>query len=385
MAPDALPPYVRGQARVLGALFGRSAKCVVVDLDNTLWGGVVGDDGVDGIAIGQGDPVGEAFLAFQQYLLGLKQRGILLTVSSKNELANALAPFELRPEMALRRTDFVAFRANWDPKPDNIRAIAQELNIGLDSLVFVDDNPREREHVRQQLPTVRVVELGDDAADYPRLLDGTGWLEAVRLTEEDLGRTEQYQSNELREELRKSAAGYEGYLASLDQIAVVAPYESRHLDRIAQLINKTNQFNLTTRRQTRSEVESEMNDSGRVTAYVRVADRFGDNGLISVFSARRNGDGLDIEQWLMSCRVLNRGVERLLFNWVAGHARNLGIRTIRGTYLPTAKNGLVRELLPSLGFTPVEGATPSDGITQWVCSLEQFEPQPVQIRLVDDY
>jgi FkbH-like protein len=383
---ECLVPYVRSIAKIISAIYCPASKCLVLDLDNTIWGGVVGDDGVDGIKIGHGDSMGEAFLAFQHYLLELKQRGVMLAVCSKNEEHNALAPFDLRPEMVIKRQDLVAFKANWDPKSDNLRSIAKGLNIGLDALVFVDDNPREREEVRRHLPDVRVVELSDDVADYPRLLDDTGWFEVVQLSAEDEARTDQYRSNALRVEVRESASDHASYLRSLAQIGVVKPYESRFLERIAQLINKTNQFNLVTRRQTSFEVAKEIDNPERLTAYVRLADRFGDNGLISAFSARRRRSELEIDQWLMSCRVFNRDVEYLLFNWVVEHARKLGVETIRGTFIPTAKNQIVCGHYASLGFDRVEpDGRAEEGSTHWKLEVERFSPFDVKIKRVDNY
>jgi FkbH-like protein len=377
-----LVPYVRNTARVIAALFGRSAKCAVLDLDNTLWGGVVGDDGPEGIKIGEGDAVGEAFKAFQEYVLRLKQRGVLLAVCSKNAEANALAAFRERPEMVLKRDDFVSFVANWEPKPDNLRRIAAELNIGLDALVFVDDNPVERDQVRQRLPEVKVVELTADPADYPRLLDEAGWFEVTALSTEDQERTQQYHENQARQQLLAGTTDYAAYLTTLQQKAVVRPFEERHLDRITQLINKSNQFNLTTRRLSRSQVEDRMRDPAGLTAYVRLADRFGDNGLISVFAGRRVDDTLEIDLWLMSCRVLNRGVEQLLCNYAATEAALIGVRTLGGEYLPTAKNGLVRDHYKGLGFAAAGAA--GDG-TRWRLELDSFQPFDVAIEVVEDY
>jgi FkbH-like protein len=380
---ECLVPFVRSVARIVGALFGMTGKCLVVDLDNTLWGGVVGDDGHEGIVIGEGDAVGEAFKAFQEYLLRLKQRGVLLAVSSKNDEKNALSPFASRPEMVLKREDFVAFKANWDPKPLNLRAIAAELNIGLSSLVFVDDNPVERDQVRQALPEVAVVELTTDPADYPRLLDDAGLFEITTLSAEDQQRSQQYAENVRREALRQSAGDYRAYLDTLEQKAVLASFEDRYLDRITQLVNKSNQFNLTTLRLTRSEAEARMHDPDVVTLYVRLADRFGDNGLISVVCGARDGTRLVIDEWLMSCRVLNRGVEQLVCNHLVDRARERGLTTIEGVYRPTAKNALVREHYAGLGFTLLD--TAADGTTRWALDVEGFQRFDVPIQIVKEY
>ncbi|HEY7317493.1 MAG TPA: HAD-IIIC family phosphatase [Candidatus Binatia bacterium] len=378
-----LVPYVRNTARIVGALFGRSAKCLVLDLDNTLWGGVVGDDGPEGLVIGEGDPIGEAFKTFQEYLLRLKKRGVMLAVCSKNEESNALAAFEKRPEMPLKREDFVAFKANWLSKPDNIAEIAAELNIGIDALVFVDDNPAEREHVRRCLPEVKVVGLSDDPADYPRLLDEAGMFETTAVSKEDQERTQKYQENVLRARLEESAADYRSYLVTLQQRAVIRPFDEMQLDRITQLINKTNQFNLTTLRQSRSQVEALMRDSGVMTAYVRLADRFGDNGLISVFFAHREDEILWVDEWLMSCRVLKRGVEQLLCNYVAEKARALGLTSLHGVYRPTPANKLVADHYRSLGFVSVEAE--SNGATHWRLDLASYQPSTVAILTVEEY
>jgi FkbH-like protein len=379
---ECLVPYVRALAALIGALYGRSAKCVVVDLDNTLWGGVVGDDGPERLRLGEGDPQGEAFVAFQRYLLSLKERGIALAVASKNDEAMALAPFDTRPEMALRREDFAVFRANWRPKSESIRDIAATLNIGLDALVFVDDNPAEREQIRQALPDVRVVELGGDPALYPSLVDRTGWLETATLSAEDRARSRMYAANAGRAVLQASVDDYDGYLRSLEQRAVIAPFESRHLDRIHQLTNKTNQFNLTTRRLTAAQLSDMMTSPDHVTAYVRLADRFGDNGLISVFAAHREEDELRIDLWLMSCRVLQRGVERALCNYVVERARAAGVARIRGVFIPTARNALVKDHYRRLGFSPAGGVGTEE---HWTLDIAAAEPLETRIAIVDDY
>lgn len=373
---ECMVPYVRSMAQVVAALMGRSAKCVVVDLDNTLWGGVVGDDGVEGLHIGEGDAVAESHKAFQSYLRDLRERGVLLAVCSKNEEANALAPFDALPEMVLRRSDFAAFLANWTPKSVNIREIARQLNIGLDSIVFVDDNPAEREEVRRAIPEVRVVELPEEPAEFPLALDATGWFEAVTLSDEDRARARLYQENAEREAVKGEASDYEGYLESLDQVAVVSAFDDTHMERITQLTNKTNQFNLTTRRMTRSELEAYRGRPGWLGLYIRLADRFGDNGLISVAAGHLDGQEFLIDLWLMSCRVFGRGVEQLMANEIMERAAELGAVSVRGTYLPTEKNGLVRDLLPSLGFT-ADNTRPGE----WTIEVACYEPSEPAIRV----
>lgn len=377
---ECLPVYVRAVAQIVAALRGRASKCVVVDLDNTLWGGVVGDDGPDRVLIGPGDPVGEAFAAFQRYLRSLRERGVLLAVSSKNDEQAALGPFS-RPEMVLRRDDFVAFRANWRPKPENLREIAASLNIGLDALVFVDDNPAEREQVRQALPEVRVVELGPDPSDYAVQLDRTGWFDTVTVSVEDQARTAMYEANAAREALRESVVDYDAYLRSLAQRAVITPFREPDLDRITQLTNKTNQFNLTTRRLSRGELEAMMRSPAHITATARLIDRFGDNGLVSVFVATGRGADLWIDLWLMSCRVFHRRLEHALCNYVVERARAAGYQRLHGLYLPTPRNGIVREHYGAMGFSRCDT---SDSGEHWVLQLEDYRPHEVPMEVVTE-
>ena len=246
--------------RILAALRGRSSKCLVLDLDNTLWGGVVGDDGVDGVVIGQGSESGEAFAALQRYAKGLSQRGVILAVCSKNDEANAVLPFEKRSEMILRRTDIACFVANWEDKAGNIRRIAKQLNIGLDSLVFLDDNPFERNLVRRELPMVAVPELPEEPSGYVRLLSAAGYFETLSITEEDRERSSQYRANLAREELREKATDMQGFLRALKMKLTWSPFAGKDLKRVVQLLNKTNQFNLTTRRYSEEAVQALLAD-----------------------------------------------------------------------------------------------------------------------------
>ncbi len=379
---DCLAPFVRKLGAVISAIYGKIAKCLVLDLDNTLWGGVVGDDGVDGVKIGENDAEGEAFKAFQEYILGLKDRGLLLAVSSKNDPDIARLPFQQREDMVLSLDDFVAFKAGWNPKPQSVMQIAEQLNIGMDSIVFVDDNPVERALMRDSAPEVKVVELSADPAEYPYLLERSGWLEFAQFTAEDRQKTAQYKQNAERQELLASHDDYEKFLESLDQKAVVGDFAPEHLDRITQLINKTNQFNLTTKRMTRSEVEEVDGRESALGLFVRLTDRFGDNGIISVLIADRDRDALNVDVWLMSCRVLKRGVEHMLANVLVERAKAMGAGRICGDYRPTAKNKLVKDLYPELGFV-CETEEP-DGTTTWSLDVANYEPFPVQISIVDD-
>jgi len=350
---DFLVQVAKEVAHIVAGMRQGTKKVVAVDLDNTLWGGVVGDDGVDGIEIGDTSPRGEAFKAFQLYLKSLTERGILLAVCSKNDKAKAIEPFEKHPDMVLRLTDIVAFKANWEPKSDNLRRIAEELNLGMDSIVFVDDNPAEVEIVRQFAPDVCTVLLGPDPSDYIRLLQEGRYFEPVTLTSEDFDRVKQYQQESDREKLLTSSTDMAAYLRSLQMRAVVSEFQGIDVPRIAQLINKSNQFNLTTRRRTEAEVRAVMEDTSYLGFTVRLSDRFGDYGLIAVIICRVDGTTLEIETWLMSCRVLERQVEEEVINEIRRLAATRDCKVIRGRYVPTPKNGIVRGLYPRMGFTEV--------------------------------
>ncbi len=376
--PRAAALYGEHLARLLAAARGRSAKCLVLDLDNTLWSGVIGDDGLEGIILGQGSELGEAHAELQRYALRLTERGIVLAVCSKNDEANALAPFNSHPEMILKREHIACFVANWTDKATNLRSIAKQLNIGLDTLVFVDDNPAERAIIRQELPTVHVPELPDEPSAFVTTLAAAGYFEALRLTGDDRARASQYQANAERDRLKDSATDMDTYLQSLRMTLTAGPFDAMNLQRIVQLINKTNQFNPMTERLTEPEVLARMNDPRWLTLYARLTDRFGDNGLIAVLMARLEGTDAIIETWLMSCRVLGRGVEQACLNLLATAAQSHGAKRLIGQYRPTEKNNMVRDLYPNLGFTPL---AETDGPTRFSLDLRDFTPHPVFMEI----
>lgn len=345
-----LPLYADHVCRLIAALRGKSRKCLILDLDNTVWGGVIGDDGLEGIVIGQGDATGEAHLHVQRTALALRDRGIVLAVSSKNTDDVARRPFREHPEMLLREDHLAVFQANWNDKATNIKAIAEELSLGLDAMVFLDDNPMERDLVRSMLPQVAVPELPADPALYVRTLLAAGYFEAIAYSGEDRKRAEFYQDNARRVSLQKQAGDVDAYLASLNMRMTLQPFDETGRARIAQLINKSNQFNLTTRRYTEADVAAAQNDPDAFTLQVRLADTFGDNGMISVILCRRAEDAWDIDTWLMSCRVLGRKVEQAVLQELLAQARQRGIRRLIGTYLPTEKNKLVEDHYAKLGF-----------------------------------
>jgi len=378
-AQQMVPLFADHVGRLLGALRGRGRKVLVLDLDNTLWGGVIGDDGLSGLRIGQGDGVGEAFLSVQRAALDLHDRGVLLAVCSKNDEAVARAPFRDHAEMVLRETHFAAFLANWSDKASNLETITRILGLGLDSLVLLDDNPAERHQVREALPMVAVPELPDDPALYPRTLLAAGYFEAAAFSADDRQRTAQYRANAARSELLGASRDLAGYLRSLEMVATVAPFDAQVRPRVTQLINKTNQFNLTGRRCTEAEVEAMEGDPGTFTLCVRLADRFGDNGLISALAGRRTPDAWDIDIWVMSCRVLGREVERFVLNRLAEAARAAGAIRLTGQYIPTGRNGLVGELYRTLGFVQL-GKIAADGAQSWELALAGFVPEEPPIR-----
>jgi FkbH-like protein len=352
-AAECAPAYADLVGRMLGAVRGRQRKCLVLDLDNTLWGGVIGDDGMEGILVGQGSALGEAHLAIQHYAKSLRARGIILAVSSKNEDAVARQPFRDHPDMALSESDIAVFQANWLDKPSNLEAIARTLNIGLDALVLLDDNPAERAQVRAALPMVAVPELPSDPSWFAWYLSSAGYFEAVNFSPEDAARAGSYAADAARAEVQAASRDLGDYLASLEMRLACTPFDALGRARIAQLINKSNQFNLTTRRYTEAEIAALGSDV--FTAQVRLSDRFGDLGMIGVLIARpvanKGEPAWDLDTWLMSCRVLGRRVEEAMLAHVAGAAKAKGVRTLIGRYLPTPKNPMVAEHYSKLGFT----------------------------------
>jgi len=378
---EAIPLYADHVARTVAAIRGKSRKVLILDLDNTVWGGVIGDDGLEGIKLAQGDPQGEAHLEVQRLALNLRQRGILLAVSSKNTDEVARGPFEKHPEMLLKLEHIAVFQANWNDKATNIQAIAQELSLGLDAMVFLDDNPVERGLVRKLLPQVAVPELPEEPAYYARTLAAGGYFEAVSVSGEDLKRALLYQDNAKRAELQKQVGGVDAYLASLDMAITFQPFDATGRARIVQLINKSNQYNLTTRRYTDPEVLEAENDPDVFTLQVRLADIFGDNGMISVVICRPGALGeWQIDTWLMSCRVLGRKVENMVLREILKHARAAGMGKLIGTYRPTDRNKLVVDHYAKLGFKKT--GDDDAGITRWELLVEGAEPETAPMTVL---
>jgi FkbH-like protein len=375
-----LPLYADHVCRLIAALRGKSRRCLVLDLDNTLWSGVIGDDGLEGIVIGQGDPTGEAHLTVQQTALSLRDRGIVLAVSSKNQDEIARLPFRSHPEMVLREEHIAVFQANWNDKASNIKAIAEGLSLGLDALVFLDDNPTERGLIRRLLPQVAVPELPDDPSLYARTLMASGYFEAVAFSAEDKSRADFYRDNARRVALQKQAGDVEAYLASLQMVISFRPFDDVGRARITQLINKSNQFNLTTRRYTEAEVREIGRDPECYTLQVGLTDIYGNNGMISVVICRRDRGDWHVDTWLMSCRVLGRRVEHAILRELAGEARRRGIIRIIGAYRPTARNKLVEDHYPKLGFSMMERC--EDGAVLWQLDVANAPSEELPIPMI---
>ena len=370
-AQKVLPLYADFVTRVLAAIRGKSRKCLVLDLDNTLWGGVIGDDGIEGIALDQGDPQGEAFRAVQTAAADLRRRGVVLAVCSKNDESVARQAFRSHPGMVLKEDDIAVFMVNWDDKATNIERIAQQLDLGLDSMVLLDDNPVERALVRETLPEVAVPELGGDPSQFGRLLFVAGYFESVAFTADDLARAEQYKGNAERSLLLQSTRNLDEFLRSLEMRIDFAPFTALTRKRVTQLINKTNQFNVTTPRYTETQVKAFEESHAYFTLQVSVRDRFGDNGIIGVVICAIRPTEWEIDTMLLSCRVLNRMVEEAIFNRIVQEAKRAGANSVTGKFVPTARNGIAKGLFQRMGFEPRSDARDSG---QWVLQVDRYAP-----------
>lgn len=345
---DCIPYLAQSVANIIKSLLGKNKKALALDLDNTLWGGIIGDDGPEGIVFGNESPEGMAYTAFQEYLKELSKLGILLNVCSKNEEHLAAEGFT-RPDSVLKKDDFLCFKANWDPKHLNIAAMAAEINILPESFVFMDDNPAEREIVRQQLPGVTVPEL-TAPEDYIAAIDRGGYFEVTTLSADDQKRASMYKQNLERAQQQQSFGDYSDYLKSLEMTGELGSFDAPHAERITQLINKTNQFNLTTRRYTAAEIDALVGNAGYITLYGRLVDKFGDNGLVTALIGQITGPVLDIQLWIMSCRTFKRQLEHAMFDQLVATAAAAGVTKIVGHYYPTAKNLIVKEFYATIGF-----------------------------------
>ena len=378
LSMEAIPTLAYSVSCIIKSIYGKNKKVLTLDLDNTLWGGIVGDDGPENLAIGQETSMGQVYSEFQQYIKDHRDIGVILTVDSKNDNENAIAGLN-HPDSTLTPDDFVVIKANWDPKSKNLVDTAAELNLLPESFVFVDDNPAEREIIRAQVPGAAVPEIGN-VEDYIRAIDHAGYFEVTNLSADDAKRNEMYKANAQRAALEATFSDYGQYLDSLEMTGVIKSFEPVFLDRIAQLTNKSNQFNLTTKRYSRADIEQVSESSEYIDIYGKLIDKFGDNGVVSVVIGHINGSVLDMDLWIMSCRVLKRDMEFAMMDGLVERAKKAGLSKIIGYYYPTAKNNMVRDFYDRMGFTKV--SEDDGGNTVWEFDLEkEYENQNHHIKV----
>lgn len=375
---DALPYVASRIMDIVCAAKGQFKKCLILDLDNTVWGGVIGDDGLEGIQLGHGLGIGKAFTEFQMWVKKLKQRGIIICVASKNNEDTAKEPFEKHPDMVLKLDDIAVFQANWETKVDNIRTIQRILNIGFDSMVFLDDNPFERNIVRENIPGITVPELPVDPGEYLEYLYSLNLFETASYSNADKDRTKQYQVEARRVSLQKTFSNETDFLKSLDMESVVSGFTKFNTPRVAQLSQRSNQFNLRTVRYTEADIEALASDPDVIDLSFTLEDKFGDNGLVVVIVMKRqDAETLFVDTWLMSCRVLKRGMENFTLNTMVERAKAAGYRRIIGEYLPTPKNKMVEDHYASLGFQKIEGAPTA----QYVLDVDHYQNRECYISV----
>ena len=366
MCVPAIPTTAYGIALIIKSILGKNKKVLALDLDNTLWGGVIGDDGVENIEIGQETSIGQSYSEFQKYIKEQQDIGTLLTVISKNNEDVAKQGFE-RPDSILKMSDFVSFKANWNTKDRNLVEEADELTLLPEAFVFVDDNPAEREIVRNSIPSVSIPEIGN-VESYIQTIDRAGYFEVTKLSKDDLKRNEMYKANSQRNLALAQFTDYGDYLLSLRMKAEILPFEAIYMARIAQLSNKSNQFNLTTRRYTQSEIESIAGSDNYITLYGKLEDKFGDNGVVSIIIGQVKEVEVHIDLWLMSCRVLKRDMEFAMMDELVNLCKNRNISRIRGYYYPTQKNSMVKDFYSIQGFEKV--SEEPNGNTEWIFNIE---------------
>ncbi len=382
-AVGAVPELAFNLANMIKSIYGKNKKALVLDLDNTLWGGIVGDDGPENIEIGQETGMAQIYSEFQTYLKSLKEMGVLLNIDSKNEEENALAGLN-RPDSVLKPEDFIAIRANWEPKDQNLHRIASQLNLGEDALVFVDDNPAERQKVKTgTAAAVPEMTKGHEAEPerYIKILDRSGFFEPMGISGDDLNRSAMYQANEQRKKMEQTFGDYQEYLRLLDMKGEIGPYAPEYMQRIAQLTNKSNQFNLTTMRCSQADIERFAKEPRYLTLYGKLSDKFGDNGVVSVILGEQEGEEVHLRLWLMSCRVLKRDMEKAMLDQLVKEAGKRGAKTLIGYYYPTAKNKMVKEFYKEMGFRFAEELP--EGGTVWKLDLKTYSPQNTVICVTE--
>lgn len=371
MSLDAIPDYAYNVSRIICSLMGKNKKLVALDLDNTLWGGVVGDDGQAGLEIGSETSEGQLFSSVQNYFKQHKKLGVLLSVCSKNDEENALSGLS-HPSGILTAEDFAIIKANWEPKPQNLADTARQLALLPESFVFVDDNPVERDIVRSMLPEVFVPDF-DTPEESIRIMDKLGFFEVTTLSEDDAARGEMYRANAQRASLESSFANYEDYLKSLEMKAVIADFAEVNIPRITQLTNKSNQFNLTTKRYTQTEMEQCAKSHDYIRLSGQLSDKFGDNGIVSVVIGKKEQSSLHVELWLMSCRVLKRDMEYAMLDTLVSECKKADISEIYGYYYPTKKNAMVKDLYSGFGFEKI--SEDENGNTVWRLDTADYKPK----------
>jgi FkbH-like protein len=380
LSMSSIPELAFNISKIINAIFGNTKKCLALDLDNTCWGGTIGDDGLGGISIGTETALSEAYSTFQQYVKELNNRGVTLAVCSKNDFNNAKEGFE-HPDSILKFNDFTSFQANWKDKPHNIVEIANEINIGIDSLVFIDDNPVERDIVSSQIPSVSVPDVGSDVVDFIRHIDRNGYFESISVSDDDIKRNQYYEDNKKRANKQVTFQSYDEFLVSLDMTAEIKSFSSIYLGRITQLTNKTNQFNLTTKRYTVGEVENIYSNDSYIKLYGKLADKFGDNGLVAITIGRLLGKQCHIDLWLMSCRVLKRELEFAMLDELVKQCTEKGVFEIVGYYYKSAKNGMVSDLYEKFGFILSEADNED---ATWKLDISNYENKNKIIGINND-
>jgi len=374
---ESIPELAFNICKIISSIFGKSKKCLVLDLDNTCWGGVIGDDGLDRIHIGTESAIAESYSVFQKYVKELKDRGITLAVCSKNDFENAKDGFS-HPESILNFDDFTSFKANWNPKYQNILDIAKSINIGVDSLVFIDDNPVERDVVLSQVPSASVPDVGSDVVEFIAHIDRNGYFEPISIFDDDINRNQYYEDNKKRANKQATFKSYDEFLASLDMTAEIKSFSSVYLDRITQLTNKTNQFNLTTKRYTTGEIDAISSSNKYIKIYGKLTDKYGDNGLIAVSIGRVENKTCHIDLWLMSCRVLKRNMEFAMLDELVSKCKDQDVSEIIGYYYKSAKNSMTSDLYEKFGFTLV---TTKNEDTVWRLDVSNYKNKNKNIEI----
>jgi len=380
LSMGSIPELAFNISKIINSIFGKSEKCLVLDLDNTCWGGVIGDDGLGGISIGLETAIAESYTSFQKYVKELKQRGVILAVCSKNDFQNAKEGFK-HPDSVLKFDDFISFKSNWNPKHQNILDIAKEVNIGVDSLVFIDDNPVERDLVSSQVPSASVPNVGNDVIHFIDHIDRNGYFEPISLLVDDINRNKYYEDNKKRSQEQSIFKSYDDFLVSLEMMAEIKSFSSIYLDRITQLTNKTNQFNLTTKRYTASEIENIVTSDEYIKIYGKLTDKYGDNGLIAISIGRINENQCHIDLWLMSCRVIKRDMEFAMLDELVRQCKEKGVLEIIGYFYQSDKNNMVFDLYEKFGFA-LNDTKGEDTI--WRLDISNYENQNKFIGIEND-